>query len=151
MQIALGSTSVIKCQALKSVYPDSQVHLVDVVSAVPPQPIGQQQTLDGAMHRAKSARKEKPGCDLYVGIENGMFQRDEDNRWVDAACIVAIRDGDSKEHIFWSDSIEIPDDMEKGPQGEWSILKDPHIVVTKGKRSRAQFLADALSKWQASQ
>lgn len=41
--------------------------------------------------------------------------------------------------------------MEKGPQGEWSKLKDPHIVVTKGKRSRIDFLADALKKWRFEQ
>jgi len=35
--------------------------------------------------------------------------------------------------------------MEKGPNGEWSILKDPHIVIT-GK-SRVLYLSEAITKF----
>lgn len=75
---------------------------------------------------------------------------------MDAAAIVIIRKNSSKqeegsfsESVVWSDTLEIPSECEKGPNGEWSILKDPHIVFTNGKRSRVEFLRDALSKWRS--
>jgi len=74
-----------------------------------------------------------------------MFQ--EGGKWVDAACIVVLeREEDGvREGIVWSDRVEIPGDMKKGSNGEWSVLKDPHVVIT-GK-PRTKFLSEALMKF----
>mmetsp|Transcript_17039 Transcript_17039/g.21637 ORF Transcript_17039/g.21637 Transcript_17039/m.21637 type:complete len:97 (+) Transcript_17039:271-561(+) len=72
---------------------------------------------------------------------------------VDAACIVFLyrHHDDNKEKrivtvVAWSDELVIPVDgtMAPGPNGEWSYLKDPHIVVTNGARNRKAFLADTI-------
>jgi hypothetical protein len=57
-----------------------------------------------------------------------------------------------KEYVVWSDVLEIPPNppFEKGPEGEWSILKDPHVVLTGGKKPRAKFLTDAIDEWRKS-
>jgi hypothetical protein len=34
-----------------------------------------------------------------------------------------------------------------GPNGEWSSVKDPHSIITEGKRSRADFIRDAILAW----
>jgi len=142
--VVVGSSSAIKISAVSECYSDDKVEGVpDFQSGVPPQPIGKDQTIQGATFRANHAKNVKSHADIWVGIENGMFQMD-DGKWVDAAAIVIIKkNGD--QFIIWSDSIDIPNNMEKGPNGEWSILKDPHIVIT-GK-PRAKFIAEAIKKW----
>ena len=103
------------------------------------------------MYRAESAKKAHIDCDLWIGIENGIFKEGE--VWMDAASIVVIgnqkRFGNEQRWSFWSDSIQVDHDMQKGRNGEWSILKDPHFVVTKGKRGRIDFIADALIQWKS--
>jgi hypothetical protein len=87
---------------------------------------------------------------VALGIENGMF-KDDAGKWVDAACIVIYykpQGEDKYQHaVIWSDTLDIPSDCEKGPNGEWSILKDPHVVFTNGKRPRAKFISDAITEW----
>ena len=109
------------------------------------------QTYEGALYRAESAKKTHIDCDLWIGIENGIFKEGE--VWMDAASIVVIGNqnkfGNERRWSLWSDSIQVDHDMQKGRNGEWSILKDPHIVITKGKRSRIDFIADALIQWKS--
>lgn len=143
--LVVGSTSAIKQEAVRKSFPDAKVEtLPEFASAVPPQPVGRDQTVEGARYRAQKAREMRPEADMCFGIENGMFQ--EDGKWVDAAAIVIILK-DGKEVVLWSDTIDIPDDMERSPLGEWSIYKDPHSIITNGKRPRAQFIADAIIEW----
>ncbi len=47
MKVVVGSASAIKLAALQKVYPDATVSGVEVVSAVPPQPVGRPQTEEG--------------------------------------------------------------------------------------------------------
>ncbi len=118
MLVIVGSSSGIKLKAVKTCFPDHVVKGVDnFESGVPPQPIGKSQTIQGARYRAEYAKKSEPEGDIWIGIENGMFQ-DLNQKWLDAAAIV-ILERDAGESIIWSDCIEIPDGMEKGPCGEW--------------------------------
>eukprot|EP01119_Soliformovum_irregulare_P021616 TRINITY_DN7234_c0_g1_i1.p1 TRINITY_DN7234_c0_g1~~TRINITY_DN7234_c0_g1_i1.p1 ORF type:complete len:174 (+),score=51.49 TRINITY_DN7234_c0_g1_i1:60-581(+) len=147
--ICLGSESKIKLDALRSVFPEASVRSVRAfVSGVAEQPIGKPVTYDGAKYRAVAASKEDPSADLWAGIENGMYRNDQDVM-VDAACIVLLlkTENGMTEEVLWSDELVIPPNMKKGRNGEWSYLKDPHIVVTNGKRSREQFIADRLRQW----
>jgi non-canonical (house-cleaning) NTP pyrophosphatase len=47
MKVVVGSASAIKLAALQKVYPYATVSGVEVVSAVPPQPVGRPQTEEG--------------------------------------------------------------------------------------------------------
>lgn len=54
---------------------------------------------------------------MWVGIENGMYLVGEEQKWVDAACIVIMEkhEGGTRESVVWSDEIDIPADFPKGP------------------------------------
>jgi len=103
------------------------------------------------MNRAKGSMRACPEAEAWFGIENGMWE-DCNGKWVDGACIYVIVKGEVDPHIIWSDTIEIPllgtpFYQKKGPNGEWSELKDPHSVITQGKRSRRMFLSDSIDQW----
>lgn len=155
--IHVGTASPLKIEAVKKVFGRSfEIVGFNVKSGVPAQPKGVDQTKEGAINRCVAAKKEG-NCDFSIGIENGMFE--VDGYWVDAAAVV-IMDSKGNEKIFWSDRLSICkrkncqvccDEngnvlIDPGPNGEWSILKDPHTELTKGEKSRAKFLIEALEK-----
>jgi len=147
MELVVGTTSAIKISALSQSFPEYKVSGVDVPSAVPPQPVGRLETALGARFRAMRARAGRSDAAMWAGIENGMYtvSGEEGCKWVDAACIVLLRGADNLEIAeFWSDTLDIPPDFPKGPNGEWSLLKDPHNEITKGARPRSKFIQDAL-------
>lgn len=45
---------------------------ISVPSGVSDQPIGSQETFDGAFNRAQQAKKAKPHADFWIGIEGGV-------------------------------------------------------------------------------
>jgi len=95
---------------------------------------------------------------------NGCVTRTTSNnddgiQLVDKACIALIfRDVSDvegeikvkKAKYYWSESLPIPPLVERpfnpGPNGEWSELKDPHDVLTHGKKNRAAFLYETIAK-----
>jgi len=157
MQVALGSGSLIKFQAVKQAWPKvSHIERVNASSGVSEQPLGKDETYRGALNRAKAVMEKVKDCALYIGIENGMFQVSD--TWMDGAAIVILRLKSGSigydEELIWSDNIEIPEenlkcclemkDNKYYAKEMWSPLKDPHREITKGKRPRKDFLADAL-------
>ncbi|KAF5078614.1 inosine/xanthosine triphosphatase [Methanobacterium aggregans] len=76
MKVAVGSRNPVKIRAtenvLKNFYKDIQVYGVDVDSGVPSQPLGLDQTIKGAVNRAKNAHSRD--VDLSVGIESGLME-----------------------------------------------------------------------------
>jgi inosine/xanthosine triphosphatase len=76
MKVAVGSKNPVKVRAtenvLKNFYNDLQVSGVDVDSEVPSQPFGLDQTIEGAVNRAKNAYSTD--VDLSVGIESGLME-----------------------------------------------------------------------------
>lgn len=161
--ILLGSTSPIKMGAISEVFPDYTVIGLNVPSGIPEQPIGKEQTLQGARNRAKNAIAKSIDNDwiLSIGIENGIWP-DTSGFWVDGAAIVIIgRDG--VENVKWSDTIRVcdqpgcrrccildPETKEPlipntdDPHGFWAGVSDPHIVLT--KKSRKDYIRDVLLK-----
>ncbi|HEY4130736.1 MAG TPA: inosine/xanthosine triphosphatase [Gemmatimonadaceae bacterium] len=75
--IAVGSTNPVKCEAVRavmaSVAPSARVEGVGVSSTVSDQPFGDDETIRGAMARARAAR-EAMGAELGVGIEGGVVE-----------------------------------------------------------------------------
>ncbi len=76
MTVAVGSINPAKIaaaeQAVCSVWPDAQIIPVDVPSGVAEQPIGDDETIAGAINRARAAR-DATNADLGVGIEGGVI------------------------------------------------------------------------------
>ena len=158
--VALGSQSAIKIAATKAAFQSYPLQCYDVPSGVKSQPVGKDETYRGALNRARAALKhattDKHDVAWGVGIENGMWHpsadtdsNPDDGGWVDGACIVAVRAGTEAEtKMVWSDTIEIPEVSErpfpKGPAGEWSVLKDPHLKLT--GTSRTVILSKALTE-----
>ena len=148
--IIIGTTSPIKINAVKEVFPDYRVSGLSCDSSVHEQPVGLEETEKGAKYRATCAfnsQKEKP-C-YAIGIENGMVKMGTD--WYDFAAIVII-DPSGREVTIWSDKIKIPQDAIKNCMDisgqvtkNWSPLKDPHLGIS-GK-PRQKFLSEALKKW----
>jgi len=115
-------------------------------------------TYEGAKWRAKAAQEKLPTADVFIGIENGMYERDGnekkydyrkrplDGHWIDVAAIVILcKDG--TETVLWSDTIEIPANAEPSEDGEWTYRRDPHSWLTNNARPRAKFLSDCLKTY----
>jgi len=77
-KIIVGSTNAVKSEAaLKAfgwVFPNEQFEAQNfaAASAVPAQPFGDGQTLEGATNRAQAAFENNPDADYWVGLEGGL-------------------------------------------------------------------------------
>lgn len=93
MQIKVGSTNEAKVKAVmagvRAYWPTAQIDGASVQSGVPDQPIGLEQTMQGALNRARAAKAT--GADLGVGLEGGVMKMH--NQWV-MFSVVAITDGE---------------------------------------------------------
>ncbi|NJF25627.1 inosine/xanthosine triphosphatase [Thermococcus sp. Bubb.Bath] len=76
MKVAVGSTNPAKVEAVREVfreiYGEVEVVPMGVDSGVPDQPVGLEETIKGAINRAKLAL-EKTGADFGVGVEAGLY------------------------------------------------------------------------------
>lgn len=72
-EIAIGSTNPVKVQAVKNALNDEKVHIVScsASSKVRPQPLSDEETLQGAINRAKDCL-EKTASILAIGLEAGV-------------------------------------------------------------------------------
>lgn len=76
MMVKVGSKNPVKIQATKNIlgkfWDNLKVYSFEVDSGVPDQPIGLEQTIQGAINRAKEVYSFD--CDLGVGIESGLLE-----------------------------------------------------------------------------
>ena len=76
MKVAVGSKNPVKVKATKNIlekiYGNLEVVSVDADSEVPAQPFCLEQTIEGAINRAKNAYSNE--FDLSVGIESGLME-----------------------------------------------------------------------------
>jgi inosine/xanthosine triphosphatase len=96
--IAVGSKNPVKIGAVREViaqvWPDARIDGVDVPSGVRDQPIGDDETIRGALSRAKAARIAL-GTDLGVGIEGGIVEEADGSM---RTCAWAAVVGDDNRH-----------------------------------------------------
>ncbi|MCR9066363.1 MAG: inosine/xanthosine triphosphatase [Cytophagales bacterium] len=84
MQIIVASKNPVKIEAASKgfqlQFPDStiQVKGLSVPSGVPDQPIGSDETYQGALNRVMNAKKEFPQADYWIGIEGGNILHDKE-------------------------------------------------------------------------
>ena len=80
MYIVMGSTSPVKVNATKQAFgtyfDDVEVKGLPLVSGVKAFPTSDEETLRGALNRAREARSLEPEADFAVGIEGGLSRFD---------------------------------------------------------------------------
>ena len=107
--IAVGSTNPVKIGAARAVlrmrWPDARVEGISVPSTVRDQPFGDDETIRGALARARAAR-EALGADLGVGIEGGVVESPDGT--MRTCAWAAIVDGDGRQGVGGSLSMQLP-------------------------------------------
>lgn len=111
MKIVLASESKVKVAAVHDAFKHHGAELVtvNVPSGINEQPMNGE-TLTGAFNRLKAAREKVPDADLYISIENGIFE--EHPEFVDRA-IVAISRGDADPEVIYSEGVVFPKEAVK--------------------------------------
>ena len=110
MKINIGSKNKVKIDALKEIlkeYPDflnAEVICKDVDSGVSHQPKSLEETVDGAMKRAKNSFID---CDYSVGLESGLMKVPETKTGFMDVTACAIYDGKNF-HLGLSSAFEYP-------------------------------------------
>jgi inosine/xanthosine triphosphatase len=69
LKVIVGSTNLVKVNAIKNVFANYQVEAIAVKSKVSQQPISDQETIRGALNRALGARRYG---DIGIGLEGGV-------------------------------------------------------------------------------
>jgi inosine/xanthosine triphosphatase len=94
--VAVGSTNRVKVAAVRAVLgaqaPGARVESVEVPSGVRDQPFGDEETIRGALARARGARVAV-GADIGVGIEGGVVEGSDGSMRTCAWAAVVTADG----------------------------------------------------------
>lgn len=115
MHIYVGSTNPVKINAVvtaaSETWPEVVVTGLDVPSGIPPQPIGDEQTRQGAVNRAHQALalgmtvdQEMTKAVLGVGLEGGVVELFDQQLW--STVWVAVED--TKGNVFTSNGARFP-------------------------------------------
>jgi len=95
-RVAVGSTNPVKVGSARrifaQVFPGAEVTGVSVPSGVSHQPVGEPETMQGAINRAQAALAAT-GADWGVGLEGGVAYAGDGTCWMVMFCAVAHRDG----------------------------------------------------------
>ncbi|MBO8156526.1 MAG: DUF84 family protein [Bacillaceae bacterium] len=73
MKIMVGSRNPAKVNAVKKVFPDGEVEGVKVPSKVSSQPFSDEETLEGAINRARQCSQLHKGA-IGIGLEGGVME-----------------------------------------------------------------------------
>lgn len=78
--VAVGSKNPVKVSAVRAVitarWPDARVEGIAVASTVRDQPFGDDETIRGALARARTAR-DALGAEMGVGLEGGVVEQED--------------------------------------------------------------------------
>ena len=104
--IAVGSTNPAKTTAVRAIceraFPGCTVVAVDVPSGVPEQPIGHDQTSEGARNRAHAALAAVEGARMGMGLEGGV---DLDGSLISCVAVVGA---EGQENLTWGVRFPLP-------------------------------------------
>jgi inosine/xanthosine triphosphatase len=105
--VAVGSTNPVKVCAVQAVIhrilPTAAIVPAAVLSGVPDQPVGDSETIRGAIARARAAR-EQGGAVLGIGIEGGVVELDAGLR----TCAWAAAATEDEVHVGGSLALPLP-------------------------------------------
>jgi inosine/xanthosine triphosphatase len=100
MKIAVGSLNAAKLAAVQqgvaAYWPEAEVVGHDVPSGVRPQPLGHEETIAGALNRARAALAAQPDATLGVGLEGGVVEL---HGWTVMMSYVAVVDVNGREVV----------------------------------------------------
>lgn len=162
MIIAIGTTNVIKVQAVEEVLVDyptlahAKLISVSVPSGISEQPLSLEEIIKGAKNRAKNAYDACSTCDYSFGIESGLFEAVGAQTGYLEACICCIYDG-ADTYLGLSCGFEVPPQilqlvLEKDRDlsqacHESGITKNPKLgsaegligILSKGRVTRKEY------------
>lgn len=166
MKIRVGSGNPVKLAAISEVlqerFADADFLPCAVDSGVPDQPIGYEQTIGGAINRARAAYALEDGCDLAVALESGLIPVPLTRTGYMNLTACAIFDG-SEVYIGLGPAFELPDEvarlvieegLELDPAVRQAGLTDnPRIgysqgligILSRGRVTRADYSRPAVS------
>ena len=113
MIIKVGSKNPVKVNAVKetisnySIFSGAEVLPIDISSGVSNQPKSLEETIQGAMNRAK---KSFGGCEYSFGIEDGLAKIPQTKTNYMNFCVCAIYDG-KQFHLGLSSGFEYPKEV----------------------------------------
>lgn len=157
LKIVLASTSAVKLDACRAAFgDDAEIITVKAPSGIAEQPMNGE-TVTGAFNRIAAAKKLVPDADLYVSIENGIFE--EKGHDIDRPVVVVSRASGNAEVTF-GEGVEFPhesvEEARRRGFDTWTVGRvmqeqglirqhdDPHLDLS-GK-SRSEYLRDAVKK-----
>lgn len=164
MKICVGSKNKVKVEAVCEVLAqyddlkDAEIHLVEVDSQVSPQPKSLEETMTGAMNRARGAFL---GCDYSIGLESGLMEIPHTKTGYMDFCVCAIYNGTDFSFGF-SSGIEFPREVvrlifKEGIDSteafnKVGLTENPKIgqaegiigVLTKGRLNRKEYTKQAI-------
>ena len=73
MKVAVGSTNKTKTGAVRNAFPEATLVSVPALSGVADQPFSDEETLQGAVNRARNAL-EQTDADVAIGLEGGVLE-----------------------------------------------------------------------------
>lgn len=110
LKIYVGSKNPTKVDSVKRVFPEAEVVGMEVESKVAAQPFSDEETLEGAVNRARecaSHHKSKMG----IGLEGGVMEIEDDLYLCNWGALV-----DEKENVYSASGarIRLPDEVKAG-------------------------------------
>ena len=165
MRINIGSKNQVKVDAVKEIIKDydflskAEVFSLEVPSGVYKQPVSIDETINGAMSRAKNAFQN---CEYSFGIESGLIKVPHTKTGYMNVCACAIYDGKDY-HIGLSSAFEYPTELTKLVLSEeldideafykLGLTKDKRIghsggvigYLTKGRLKRKEYIKQAIT------
>ncbi|MFC7320279.1 DUF84 family protein [Halobacillus campisalis] len=152
MKVYIGSLNPTKVEAVKEVFFQDDVTGVEVESKVAAQPFSDEETLEGAVNRARECAYMKKS-EIGIGLEGGVMEIDGDLFLCNWGALV-----DRKENMYRASGarIPLPEEIQKGLEtgrelGELmdvyakkaNVSKDEGAigVFTKGQIKRAEMFS----------
>ncbi|MGP4062625.1 DUF84 family protein [Halobacillus litoralis] len=134
MKIYVGSKNPTKIASVKHVFPEMEVVGIEVESKVAAQPFSDDETLEGAINRARECASNNK-THLGIGLEGGVMEIEDDLYLCNWGALV-----DSKENVYTASGARIllPDDikadLEKGKElGEVMDIFAEKVEVRKNE------------------
>ncbi|MCA0972760.1 DUF84 family protein [Halobacillus litoralis] len=109
MKIVVGSLNPTKIDSVKQVFPEVDIVGMEVESKVAAQPFSDEETLEGAINRARECASSKKAS-LGIGLEGGVMEIENDLYLCNWGALV-----DQKENVFTASGarIQLPDEIKK--------------------------------------
>lgn len=137
----------------------AKVSSVEADSCQNEQPVGWDETFNGALNRARVA-KAHDSSKIAVGIESGIFRFGGKHRITLDIAVIVLLLPDGRMIVSSSDGIQFPDEFVKNAEKRGfekntvgSVIKeklggfadDPHMKVSNGKKTRIWSLVEGLA------